>query len=64
MSKDDRKCTCGETAGKHEAKSTATSSWRGKSLTEGSTCKRYKWAKSKAATPLIEIPEAAAPAAA
>lgn len=61
MAKADRKCKCGEVASKHEDKSTAKSSWRGKCLVEGSTCKRYQWAKGTTETaPAAEIPTAAA----
>jgi len=60
--KTDRKCVCGETAEKHESKATQASSWRGKSLVEGSTCKRYKWAKT-AETVKTETPAPAEAAA-
>lgn len=45
MAKEARNCKCGAPAEKHESKSTETSSWRGKSLIEGSKCARYKWAR-------------------
>lgn len=59
MAKDDRKCKCGEPASKHEEKKSNASVWRGKCVVEGSTCKRYKWAKVSAGTTTTATPVAA-----
>ena len=69
MAEQQRICKCGESVDKHEEKATKgtkASSWRGKSLTPGSTCKRYKWNRQTetAAVTESEPVESAVPAAA